>query len=60
METRKRIQNFFDDTNSKKTQFCKKVEMSPSYLYRYLKGEYDISEAMINRINAYLDDVYTK
>lgn len=60
MTTRERMRQFFNDTNAKKTQFCQRVNMSPGYMYRYLKGDIEISKAMLNRINAYLDEVYTK
>lgn len=60
METRERVERFFVDTGAKKSQFCKRIGMSTCYLYRYLKEGYNISDELTNRINAYLDEVYTK
>ena len=38
-----------------KTTFCSRIGISPSYLYKWFKGEKEFSDNLVNRINSYID-----
>lgn len=60
MDLKTRIRAFLCDTGAPVTAFCRKVEMSPSYYYQFMNGEAELSQALINNITNYLDEVYAK
>ena len=57
---RERVKSFRDDTGAKLSTFCRKTNISPTYYYAWMRGEVDFSDAIIERITAYLDEVYAK
>ena len=57
---KERVKSFMSDTGAKLTIFCRKVDISPTYYYAWMRGEVDFSKGIIDRIEAYLDSVYTK
>ena len=60
MELKERVKSFMDDTGSKLSVFCRKVQISPTYYYSWMRGNVEFSESINNRIKAYLDEVYAK
>lgn len=38
-----------------KTTFCSRIGISPSYLYKWFKGEKEFSDSLVSRINDYID-----
>lgn len=60
MELKERVRSFMDDTGAKLSVFCRKVQISATYYYAWMRGEVDFSENINNRIESYLDDVYVK
>lgn len=55
MSLRARVQRFFEDSGVNKTAFMKKVGISRSTLYNWLKGDITISVNIQNRIDHYLE-----
>lgn len=60
MSLRERVKAFRADTGAKLSVFCRKVQISPTYYYAWMRGEIEVSDAIIDRITAYLDEVYAK
>lgn len=60
MELKKRVKSFLEDTGATVMAFCKKINISNSYYYRWLNGEIEFSEDICDRIDAFLNGVYTK
>lgn len=60
LTVRERVKAFRSDTGAKLSTFCRKTNISPTYYYAWMRGEIEVSDAMINRITAYLDEVYAK
>lgn len=60
MELKERVKSFMYDTGAKLSVFCRKVEISPTYYYAWMRGEVEFSEAINNRITVYLNEVYAK
>lgn len=60
MDLKERVKNFMSDTGAKLSVFCRKVQMSTTYYYTWMRGEIEPSEEMCGRIKAYLDEVYAK
>lgn len=60
MTLRERVKAFRADTGAKLSVFCRKTNISPTYYYAWMRGEVEISLEIINRITAYLDEVYAK
>ena len=55
-----RVKAFRSDTGAKLSIFCRKTNISPTYYYAWMRGEVEVSDAIIDRITAYLDEVYAK
>lgn len=57
---RERVKAFRDDTGAKLSTFCRKTNISPTYYYAWMRGEVEFSAPLVERITAYLDEVYAK
>ncbi len=60
MNLKERVNMFMSDTGAKLSVFSRKVQMSVTYYYAWMRGEIEPSEEMCGRIRAYLDEVYAK
>lgn len=61
MDLKERVKMFMSDTGGKLSVFCRKVQISTTYYYTWMRGEIEQpSEEMCGRIKAYLDEVYAK
>lgn len=60
MELKKRVKSFLEDTGATVMAFCKKINISNSYYYRWINGEIEFSKDICDRIDAFLSEVYTK
>ena len=60
MELKERVRSFMNDTGAKLSVFCRKVQVSVTYYYAWMRGEVEFSENINNRIETYLDEVYAK
>lgn len=57
---RERVKQFLNDTGATVNAFCKHVNISQSWYYRWMHEEIDFSEDIYNRITEYLNEVYAK
>lgn len=60
MELKKRVKSFLEDTGATIMAFCKRVNISCPYYYRWIHGEIEFSKDICDRIEAYLNEVYAK
>lgn len=60
MDLRQRVKSFINDTGATVTAFCKKIEISPTYYYKWMNNNVEFSNQLISRINNFLNEVYTK
>lgn len=60
MELKKRVKSFLEDTGATVMAFCKKINISNSYYYRWINGEIEFSKDICDRINTFLNEIYTK
>lgn len=60
MDLKERVKMFMEDTGAKLSVFSRKVQMSVTYYYAWMRNEVEPSEEMCERIKAYLDEVYAK
>ena len=60
MDLKERVKMFMEDTGAKLSVFSRKVQMSVTYYYAWMRNEVEPSEEMCSRIKAYLDEVYAK
>lgn len=59
-ELKKRVKSFLDDTGATVMAFCKKINISNTYYYRWVNGEIEFSKDICDRIEAFLNEVYVK
>lgn len=60
MDLKERVKMFMEDTGAKLSVFSRKVQISVTYYYAWMRNEVEPSEEMCARIRAYLDEVYAK
>lgn len=60
MDLRKKVREFLYDTGATVTNFCKKVEISTTYYYKWQSKESELSEGLKKNIENYLKEVYAK
>lgn len=60
MNLKERTKAFLKDTGATVTAFCRKNDISPSWYYRWINEEHDLSENIKQRITTYLDSIYKK
>ncbi len=60
LDLRKRVKSFIHDTGATVTAFCKKIEISPTYYYKWINNNVEFSDQLISRINNFLNEVYAK
>ena len=60
LDLREIVKSFINDTGATVTAFCKKIEISPTYYYKWMNNNVEFSGQLICRINNFLNEVYTK
>ena len=60
MELREKVKSFLRDTGGTVTAFCKKIDISTTYYYKWMKKEVEFSDRLINLIEEFLNNVYAK
>ena len=60
LDLRERVKYFINDTGATVTAFCKKIEISTTYYYKWMNNNVEFSGQLICRINNFLNEVYTK
>ena len=53
-ELKERCKRFLEELCTPVTQFCKKVQLSPSGYYAWRSGQLVLSEGTLERIDSYL------
>lgn len=52
---KQRVQNYIEDSGIPRTTFCKRINISTGYLYKWLHNERTFSDEIVERIEAYLN-----
>lgn len=52
---KQRVQNYIEDSGIRRTTFCKRINISTVYLYKWLHDERTFSDEVVERIEAYLN-----
>lgn len=60
LDLRQRVKSFINDTGATVTSFCKKIDISPTYYYKWINNNVEFSNQLLNRINNFLNEVYAK
>lgn len=60
MTLKGKINLFLEDTGAPVTAFCRKVGISPTYYYKFMNDEIELSDKLTKRIVTYLKDVYAR
>lgn len=60
MDLREKVKSFIIDTGATVTSFCKKMEISPTYYYKWMNNNVEFSDRLISRIKNFLNEVYAK
>lgn len=60
LDLRKRVKSFIIDTGATVTSFCKKMEISPTYYYKWMNNNVEFSDQLVIRIKNFLNEVYAK
>lgn len=60
LDLKERVKSFLADTGSTVTAFCKRIEISPTYYYKWMNNNVEFSGQLISRIKNFLNEVYTK
>jgi transposase-like protein len=60
LDLRQRVKSFINDTGATVTSFCKKIDISPTYYYKWINNNVEFSDQLISRINNFLNEVYAK
>lgn len=60
MDLRERVRAFLKDTGATVTNLCKKIEISPTYYYKWIRNEVEFSDRLMHRITEFLNEVYAK
>lgn len=60
LDLKERVKSFLVDTGSTVTAFCKRIEISPTYYYKWMNNNVEFSGQLISRIKNFLNEVYAK
>lgn len=60
MELKKRVKMFLEDTGATLSSFCRRMKISNTYYYMWMRGDIEFSDEIVNRITSYLDEIYKK
>ena len=52
---KQRVQNYIEDSGIPRTTFCKRINISTDYLYKWLHNERTFSDEIVERIETYLN-----
>ena len=54
-QLKQRVQNYIADSGIPRTTFCKRINISTVYLYKWLHDERTFSDEVVERIETYLN-----
>lgn len=60
LDLKEKVKSFLIDTGATVTAFCKRIEISPTYYYKWINNDVEFSDQLISRINNFLNEVYAK
>lgn len=60
MDLKEKVKSFLNDTGATVTAFCKRIEISPTYYYKWINNDVEFSNQVVNRIEKFLNEVYAK
>lgn len=60
MDLKEKVKSFLNDTGATVTAFCKRIEISPTYYYKWMNNDVEFSNQVVNRIEKFLNEVYAK
>lgn len=60
MDIKEKVKSFLNDTGATVTAFCKRIDISPTYYYKWINDNVKFSNEIIDRIIKFLDEVYAK
>lgn len=60
LELREKVKSFLIDTGATVTSFCKKIEISTTYYYKWINNNVEFSDQLVSRIETFLNEVYAK
>ena len=60
MDIKEKVKSFLNDTGATVTAFCKRIDISPTYYYKWINDNVEFSKEIINRIETFLNEVYAK
>ena len=60
MDIKEKVKSFLNDTGATVTAFCKRIDISPTYYYKWINNNVEFSNEIINRIETFLNKVYAK
>lgn len=60
LDLREKVKSFLNDTGATVTAFCKRIEISPTYYYKWINNDVEFSDQLISRISNFLNEVYAK
>lgn len=60
LELREKVKNFLNDTGTTVISFCKKIDISPTYYYKWINNNVEFSDQLVSRIMTFLNEVYAK
>ena len=52
---KQRVQNYIEDSGIPRTTFCKRINISTVYLYKWLHNERTFSDEIVERLTVYLN-----
>lgn len=60
VDLKEKVKSFLNDTGATVTAFCKRIEISPTYYYKWINNNVEFSDQLISRIKNFLNEVYAK
>ncbi len=60
LELREKVKAFLNDTGATVISFCKKIDISPTYYYKWINNNVEFSDQLVSRIMTFLNEVYAK
>lgn len=60
MDLKERVKSFLNDTGATVIAFCKRIEISPTYYYKWINNDVEFSNQLASRIEKFLNEVYAK
>ena len=60
MDIKEKVKSFLNDTGATVTAFCKRIDISTTYYYKWMNNSVEFSNEIVNRIITFLNEFYAK